>query len=133
MSLRIIYHYQEHWRNLLLIFLLINFSNSLSAKVTGSYPFLLFLLITVKGLSNFFTEEPKEKNMESITDKIINKSKHAGIILVLFIILTLPQLNKVVLKFLPKMAIEGPQMSVLGNILKGVLLALIYMGVSFLL
>jgi hypothetical protein len=90
-------------------------------------------IVDKKGLSNFFTEEPKEKNMESITDKIINKSKHAGIILVLFIILTLPQLNKVVLKFLPKMAIEGPQMSVLGNILKGVLLALIYMGVSFLL
>jgi hypothetical protein len=89
--------------------------------------------IDKKGLSNFLTDEPKAKNMESITDKIISKTKHAGIILILFIILTLPQLNKIILKFLPKMAIEGPQMSILGNILKGVLLALIYMGVSFLL
>lgn len=89
--------------------------------------------IDKKGLSNFLTDEPKAKNMESMTDKIISKTKHAGIILILFIILTLPQLNKIILKFLPKMAIEGPQMSILGNILKGVLLALIYMGVSFLL
>ena len=90
-------------------------------------------IVDKKGLSNFLTDEPKAKNMESMTDKIISKSKHAGIILILFIILTLPQLNKIILKFLPKMAIEGPQMSILGNILKGVLLALIYMGVSFLL
>ena len=90
-------------------------------------------IVDKKGLSNFLTDEPKEKNMESITHKIISKSKHSGIILILFIILTLPQLNKIILKFLPKMAIEGPQMSVFGNILKGVLLALIYMGVSFLL
>tara|TARA_B110001469_G_C9648577_1_gene329561 strand:- start:10569 stop:11162 length:594 start_codon:yes stop_codon:yes gene_type:complete len=89
--------------------------------------------IDKNGLSNFLTDEPKAKNMESITDKIISKTKHSGIILILFIILTLPQLNKIILKFLPKMAIEGPQMSILGNILKGVLLALIYMGVSFLL
>jgi len=90
-------------------------------------------IVDKKGLSNFLTDEPKAKNMESMTDKIISKTKHAGIILILFIILTLPQLNKIILKFLPKMAIEGPQMSILGNILKGVLLALIYMGVSFLL
>jgi len=90
-------------------------------------------IVDKKGLSNFFTEEHKAKNMESMTNKIISKSKHAGIILILFIILTLPQLNKIILKFLPKMAVEGPQMSILGNILKGVLLALIYMGVSFLL
>jgi len=90
-------------------------------------------IVDKKGLSNFLTDEPKEKNMESIINKIISKSKHAGIILILFIILTLPQLNKIILKFLPKMAVEGPQMSILGNILKGVLLALIYMGVSFLL
>ena len=90
-------------------------------------------IVDKKGLSNFLTDEPKVKNMESMMDKIISKSKHAGIILILFIILTLPQLNKIILKFLPKMAIEGPQMSILGNILKGVLLALIYMGVSFLL
>ena len=90
-------------------------------------------IVDKKGLSNFLTDEPKAKNMESMMDKIISKTKHAGIILILFIILTLPQLNKIILKFLPKMAIEGPQMSILGNILKGVLLALIYMGVSFLL
>jgi len=90
-------------------------------------------IVDKKGLSNFLTDEPKAKNMESLTDKIISKSKHSGIILILFIILTFPQLNKIILKFLPKMAIEGPQMSILGNILKGVLLALIYMGVSFLL
>jgi len=90
-------------------------------------------IVDKKGLSNFFTEEHKAKNMESMTNKIISKSKHSGIILILFIILTFPQLNKIILKFLPKMAIEGPQMSILGNILKGVLLALIYMGVSFLL
>ena len=75
----------------------------------------------------------KDKNIESLTDKIIKKSKYAGIILVLFVILTLPQLNKLILKFLPKMAVEGQQVSVLCNLLKGVLLALIYFGLSFVL
>ena len=75
----------------------------------------------------------KDKNIESLTDKIIKKSKYAGIILVLFVILTLPPLNKLILKFLPKMTVEGPQVSVLCNILKGVLLALIYFGLSFVL
>jgi hypothetical protein len=75
----------------------------------------------------------KDKNVEPLTDKIIKISKYAGIILVLFVILTLPQLNKLILKFLPKMTVEGPQVSVLCNLLKGVLLALIYFGLSFVL
>ena len=37
----------------LLILNLINFSNALSAEVTGSYPFFFALLITLNGLSNF--------------------------------------------------------------------------------
>ena len=86
--------------------------------------------VNKKEVSNLLS---KEENVESLTDKIIKKSKYAGIILVLFVILTLPQLNKLILKFLPKMAVEGPQVSVLCNILKGVLLALIYFGLSFVL
>jgi len=82
-------------------------------------------------IKELLSKNEKEIKSESLTTKIINKSKYAGIILVLFVILTMPKLNKIIVKFLPKMAVEGPQLSILGNILKGVLLALIYFGLTF--
>lgn len=82
-------------------------------------------------IKELLSKDDKENKAESLINKIINKSKYAGIILVIFVILTLPKLNKIIIKFLPKMAVEGPQLSLLGNILKGVLFALIYFGLTF--
>ena len=88
--------------------------------------------IKKEDLKNFLNDEkPVEKNIESLTNRILNKGKYALIIFVLFIILSSNQFNKLIVNFLPKMRIEGVQVSLLGNILKGIIIALIYFGLSF--
>ena len=88
--------------------------------------------IKKEDLKNFLNDEkPVEKNIETLTNRILNKGKYALIIFVLFIILSSNQFNKLIVNFLPKMRIEGVQVSLLGNILKGIIIALIYFGLSF--
>lgn len=88
--------------------------------------------VNKKEINSLLNNEPENnKNMESLTNKLINKGKYAIIILVLVIILNIPQFNKMILRFLPKMAVEGPQVSILGTVLKAFLIALIYFGLSF--
>ena len=88
--------------------------------------------IKKEDLKDFLNDDkPVEKNIETLTNKILNKGKYALVIFVVFIILSSNQLNKLIINFLPKMRIEGIQVSLLGNILKGLILALIYFGLSF--
>lgn len=88
--------------------------------------------VNKKEINSLLNNEPENnKNMESLTNKLINKGKYASIILVLVIIFNIPQFNKMILKFLPKMAVEGPQVSILGTVLKAFLIALIFFGLSF--
>jgi hypothetical protein len=88
--------------------------------------------IKKEDLKDFLNEDkPIEKNIETLTNIILNKGKYALIIFILFIILSSNQLNKLIVNFLPKMRIEGVQVSLLGNILKGIILALLYFGLSF--
>ena len=88
--------------------------------------------INKKEINSLLNNETEgTKNMESLTNKLINKGKYASIILVLVIIFNIPQFNKMLLKFLPKMAVPGPQVSILGTILKAFLIAIIYFGLSF--
>ncbi len=87
--------------------------------------------INSEELKGFLNDQPVEKNIETITKKLLDKGKYAAIIFVLFILLSSSQLNNLILKFLPKMRVEGPRISLLGNVLKGVILSLIYFGLSF--
>ena len=75
----------------------------------------------------------KDSNTNTLTNKIISISKYSAIILVLFLILTSKQVNSLFIKFLPKMRVEAPQISLLGNLLKGLILVIIYAGLSFVL
>ena len=88
--------------------------------------------IDKKEINNILSNT-KESKPVTLTNKIISISKYSTVILVLFLILTSKQVNNLIVKFLPKMRVEGPQISLLGNLLKGIILVIIYAGLSFVL
>lgn len=82
---------------------------------------------------NNILSNTKDSKPTTLTNKIISISKYSAVILVLFLILTSKQVNSLIIKFLPKMRVEAPQISLLGNLLKGLILVIIYAGLSFVL
>ena len=72
-----------------------------------------------------------DKNIEQTLNKILDKTKIAVIILIFFIILNLPILNKYLVKCIPRFGdIEG-NVNMICIICKGIILSLIYIGSSF--
>ena len=81
-------------------------------------------------LSNLLKNETK-KEEDTIVNKILNKGKYVGIIFILFIIFSIPQLNKLIVKYLPKMASNSPQISMMGILFKAILLSISYSIIIF--
>ena len=79
--------------------------------------------------------EPAKNNMLNSLDGILNKVKKRVIspliILVLFMIITLEKVNKIIIKFLPKLGNLSGGINTLGNLLKGLFISIIYFIVSF--
>lgn len=69
-------------------------------------------------------------NVDNMMTNIINKAKAPVIIFVLFMFLSLPQLNRLLIKILPKLSTNGT-INMLGNVLKGFVLATFYFIISF--
>ena len=86
-------------------------------------------LVETKNESNKINLSP---DVDDIMDRIIKSVKIPILVLVLFMILTLPQINKVIVKFLPKLSNNSGDVNMLGNLLKGLILSLIVFGSSFL-
>ena len=81
-------------------------------------------------------EEEKNKinlspDVDDIMNKIIKNIKIPILICVLFILLTLPQVNKLFVKYLPKLSNTSGEVNLLGNLIKGLILSLIVFGSSF--
>ena len=81
-------------------------------------------------------EEEKNKinlspDVDDIMNKIIKNIKIPILVCVLFILLTLPQVNKLFVKFLPRLSNSSGQVNLLGNLIKGLILSLIVFGSSF--
>ena len=83
-------------------------------------------------------DKPEKVNKLSIlqdTDGFINliKKKVVGpaIVLILFMILAHPKINKIILKILPKLGNFKGEMNNLGNLLKGLFISIILFIVSF--
>ena len=81
-------------------------------------------------------EEEKNKinlspDVDDIMNKIIKNIKIPILVCVLFILLTLPQVNKLFVKFLPRLSNSAGQVNLLGNLIKGLILSLIVFGSSF--
>ena len=66
-------------------------------------------------------EEEKKDKTDNLTNKIIKqKFRNGGIIFVLFVLLSLPQVNKILVKSIPKLASNAPQISTLGIVFKAI-------------
>ena len=72
-----------------------------------------------------------EKNIEKILNKVMDKAKIAFIILIFFILLNLPILNKYIIKCIPKFSDGLGNLNIMAVIFKGIILSLIYFGISF--
>lgn len=70
-------------------------------------------------------------DVDDIMNKIIKNIKIPILVCILFILLTLPQVNKLFVKFLPKLSNSAGQVNLLGNLIKGLILSLIVFGSSF--
>ena len=65
-------------------------------------------------------EKKKEDKTDNLTNKIIKQARNGGIIFVLFVLLSLPQVNKILVKSIPKLASNAPQISTLGIVFKAI-------------
>ena len=76
-------------------------------------------------------EEKKEDKSENLTNRIIKQARNGSIIFVLFILLSLPQVNKILVKSIPKMASNAPQISTLGILFKAIFVTIFYSVITF--
>lgn len=74
---------------------------------------------------NGFTMEGKPK---SLVDRLIEEGKPVLIVFVLFLILSLHQVNRIIFSFFPKLLLENGQLSLYAILLKALLAAIIYYG-----
>ena len=70
-------------------------------------------------------------DVDDMMNKILKRIKIPIIVLIIFMILTFPQVNKVIVKFLPRLSNSSGDVNLLGNLLKGLILSLIVFGSSF--
>lgn len=68
-------------------------------------------------------------NVDNIMSNIINNVKGPVIVFVLFMIISIPQLNTLIIKILPNLATNG-SINMLGNALKGLVISIIYFILS---
>ena len=73
----------------------------------------------------------KEDKNDNLVDIIISKIKYPIIVVVLFFILSQPKLDKLVIKFLPKLGNLGGHINMLGILLKSVLAGLVTFASSY--
>ena len=107
-----------------------NSENSLNESVEDNTP------IFNNEEINIDKKEEKNKinlspDVDDIMNKIIKNIKIPILVCILFILLTLPQVNKLFVKFLPKLSNSAGQVNLLGNLIKGLILSLIVFGSSF--
>lgn len=69
-------------------------------------------------------------DVDNILGNIIDNVKGPLIIFILFMLLSIPQLNSLILKILPKLSTNG-SINMLGNVLKGLILSILYFIISF--
>jgi len=107
-----------------------NSENSLNESVEDNTP--------IFNNEDINIDKKEEKNkinlspdVDDIMNKIIKNIKIPILVCILFILLTLPQVNKLFVKYLPKLSNSAGQVNLLGNLIKGLILSLIVFGSSF--
>ena len=83
-------------------------------------------------IDNINNEEKKINNTQvTFVSKLIEKIKPTILVFSLFFIISIPQINKLIFKILPRMRNNDNSLSILGVILKGIFVSLIYLCASF--
>ena len=85
---------------------------------------------------NILKDDNDEKSklipdIDNVTKNIRNKIISPIVILVLFVLLNLQKINKIILKYLPKMANPQGGVNIIGNILKGLIISVVVFIISF--
>ena len=71
-------------------------------------------------------EEPTQEIEESLLEKLEKRASVTVIIMISFIILSLPKLNSLIVRFIPKLSSEG-DISFLGILIKSLIIGVIYL------
>lgn len=74
-------------------------------------------------------QEPEQEL--SLVEKITNQVKFPIIVAVLFVILSLPQFNRMLTKFVPRFLAETGEINMIGLLAKAILLAILLFGVRY--
>jgi len=67
----------------------------------------------------------------TLTEKITNEAKLPLVLVVLYVILSLPQFNRILTRYVPRFLAETGEINMIGLLSKGVLLALLYWIVKY--
>lgn len=70
-------------------------------------------------------------NTGSIKDRIVNNVKYVGLVFVISFIISLPEFNRFIFGFFPRLLLESGQVSIGGVLLKAVIGAIMYALVAF--
>jgi len=76
-------------------------------------------------------DEKNEDKSDNLTSKIIKHTRNCCIIFILFVLFSLPQVNKILIKSIPKLTSNAPQISTLGILFKAIFLTIIYSVITF--
>jgi hypothetical protein len=75
--------------------------------------------------------EPESQPELSLTDKIINQIKLPIVVAVLFVLLSLPQFNRILTKFVPRLLAETGELNMMGLLAKAIILAVLFFGIRY--
>jgi hypothetical protein len=74
--------------------------------------------------------EPEQEPELSLVEKITSEVKLPLIVAVLFVILSLPQFNRVLTRFVPKLLAETGELNMMGLLAKGIILAILFFAIK---
>ena len=74
--------------------------------------------------------EPEQEPELSLVQKITSEVKLPLIVAVLFVILSLPQFNRLLTRFVPKLLAETGELNMMGLLAKGIILAILFFAIK---
>jgi hypothetical protein len=87
--------------------------------------------MTMEQPQYMYEMEPEQEVEKTFVEKITSEIKIPIIVAVLFVILSLPQFNRLLTKFVPRFLAETGELNMMGLIAKAIILAVIILGAKF--
>jgi hypothetical protein len=87
--------------------------------------------MTMEQPQYMYEMEPEFEPEKSFVDKLTSDIKIPLLVAVLFVILSLPQFNRMLTKFVPRLLAETGELNMMGLIAKGLILAFLIFGAKY--